>query len=183
MDRFYIKALLPDGRNRCAKVFAQGPSISRPHIQLCEFVKHFRVKPIFTMKSCQHSFSVSYMICLKLLSHQLATKEVMKSAEPSLHTALQDRERASTQTQAPIEICALAQDSIIGREFFDQFAKNFRRRIALPDPLVSFSQLQATRDRLTGIRRDFYQTSERRYLSACFLLVCKEIARAPQELV
>src|SRR6266851_8071076 len=173
MDRLYVKVLLLNGRNRRAKVFAQGPSIPRAHVQLCEFVKHFRVKPIFTMKFCQHSSGFSYVIHLKLLGRQLPTEEVMKSAESSLHTALQDREGVSTQTQAPIEICTLAQDSIIGREFFDQFAKNCRRRIALPDPLVSFSQLQATRDRLTGIRRDYYLTPERRYLSACFLLVCK----------
>src|SRR5260370_29109153 len=174
MDRFYIKVLLLNGRNRRAKVFAQGPPISRAHVQLSEFVKDFWVKPIFVVKLCQHALSVSYVIHLKLLSRQLAAKEVMKSTEPSLHTALQHRERVFTQAHAPIEIRALAQDSIIGREFFDQFTKNCRRRIALTAPLVSFSQLQTTRDRLTGIRPDYYQASERRYLSACFLLFCKE---------
>src|SRR6266478_1560435 len=122
------------------------------------------------------------MIHLELLGRQFATKDVMKSAQASLHTALQNRERVSTQPHAPIKICTLAQDSIIGREFLDQFTKNHRRRIALPDPLVSFSQLQAIRNSLAGVRCACHQTPECNYLSAGFLLICKEIARVPQEL-
>src|SRR5258707_106212 len=116
MDRFDIEILLPDGRNRCAKVFAQGPLISCTHIQLRQFVKYFRIKPILMMKLCQHAFGVSDMIHLELLRGQLATEKVMKSAEPSLHTALQNNERVSPQTKPPIEIRTFAQDSIISRK-------------------------------------------------------------------
>src|SRR2546428_12962956 len=104
MDCSYIKVLLLDGRKRRTKAFAQGPKVSGANVQLREFVKDFRIKPIFIMEFCQHSLSVGYMIHLELLGRQLATEKVMKSAQASLHSASQDEERVLAQPHPPIEI-------------------------------------------------------------------------------